>query len=210
MGFYGNNTWTASSTSSSTGILWMGSGGEGGTTTCTSATATISDCYMWVGETQALNAYDHQMAANQQQQYNQMQAAAQMQQYNWEVQRNTHEALQREVQLRHEAEQQRTQPAKNRAKELLLTHLTPAQKETFEKNKWFIVEGGKSKQRYRIRTNSQAMNIEVMDGEKVKYRLCAHLNYQCDAPLDDHILAQKLMLEAAEDDFLKIANRHAA
>lgn len=206
---YGN-AWTTSSTSSSTGILWMGSGG-GGTATTTSVAA--SDCYMWVGgqqyvDTQTQSAYlQHAQMLELHQQH--MQAVGQMQQYNAEAQRANHERQQREVQLR-EAEQQRTQPARDRAKELLLMHLTPAQKETFEKNQWFIVEGGRSKQRYRIHTHHVIANIDVMAGDKVKHRLCAHLNASCGAPMNDHILAQKLMLEAAEDDFLKVANRHAA
>lgn len=205
---YGNE-WTASNTVSTTGLLWMGSGG-GGTATITSTTA--SDCYMWAGTA----VTDQMQAAAQMQQTTQwqfgqsqtyqMQAAAQQQiQANLENQRMLHAAQQR-----HEVEERRTQPARDRAKELLLANLTPAQKETFEKNGWFLVEGGKSKQRYRIRANSASMNIDVMNKEKVTHRICAHLHHTCDAPLYDHILAQKLMLEAAEDDFLKIANQHAA
>lgn len=195
--FYGNT--------SSTGILWMGSYTEG-TTTCTSTAA--SDCYMWAVEDQILQQM-HQM--------NQMQAAIQMQtdaqqqmRVSLENQRMQHELMLQERQLRQEAEQQRRQPARDRAKELLLANLTPAQKETFEKNNWFVVTGSRSKREYRIRANGVAMNIDVMDKEKVMHRLCAHLHHTHDAPLHDHILAQKLMLEAAEDDFLKVANRHAA
>lgn len=196
--YYGN-AWatTPTTTTSTSDILWMGCGGINATTTTCTSTAT-SDCYMWVGGAQAFNL--QQMQAGQQQ----MQNAQNQDDY----QRASHEALQREIQLRQEAEQQRTQPARDRAKELLLANLTPAQKETLEKNKWFLVEGGRSKQRYRIRVGSVSGNIDVMDGDKVRHRLCAHLNQTIGIPSDDHILAQKLMLEAAEDDFLRTANVH--
>lgn len=112
--------------------------------------------------------------------------------------------------LRHEA------AARDRANELLLEHLTPAQRQTFAKNQWFVVEGGMSKTRYRIRAKgSLVANIDVMaaighEGEsKVVHRLCGHCDPRA-MPLADHLLAQKLMLEFDEEEFLKIANRHAA
>jgi hypothetical protein len=102
--------------------------------------------------------------------------------------------------------------ANSRAEEILLAHLTDAQKETFRANKWFIVEGGRSKQRYRIRhTGHFVANIDVLGtgDEKVSHRLCAHCELRS-VPAGDQLLAQKLMLELAEDEFLAIANRHAA
>lgn len=100
--------------------------------------------------------------------------------------------------------------ARERAMGLLLDSLSPAQRETFEKKRWFVVEGGKSGKKYRIHANDNvAANIEVLEGERVSHRLCGH----CDiskVPLGDHLLAQKLTLQFAEDDFLRIANRHAA
>lgn len=102
--------------------------------------------------------------------------------------------------------------AKTRSKELLLSHLTPAQKDTFEKNHWFIVEGGKSRQLYRIRNSgSVSGNIDVLEGKpgKVTHRLCCHLRAH-DIPLFDHLLAQKVWIESDEDAFLRQANRHAA
>jgi hypothetical protein len=143
----------------------------------------------------------------------------------WQVQRH---AVYREIdefdemqrRMDHESRARRMQgdqlrrfndAAKKRARELLIEHLTPAQKRTFAKNDWFVVEGGKSKTRYRISAkNSLVANIDVMtvDG-KITHRLCGH----CDPgklPLHDHLLAQKMMLEHAEDEFLKLANRHVA
>lgn len=99
-----------------------------------------------------------------------------------------------------------------RSKELLLVHLTAKQRETFERKLWFVVEGGKSKQLYRIRNSgSYSANIDVLEGKpgKVTHRLCCHLaDYR--VPLYDHLLAQKVWIEHDEDDFLRQANRHAA
>lgn len=99
--------------------------------------------------------------------------------------------------------------AAKRAHELLLSHLTPKQRETFERNRWFIVEGGKSKKKYRIRDAGHLVaNIDVLDNDGMRVRgLCGHCAGH-DIPLYDSLLAQKLMLESSEDEFLKIANQH--
>jgi hypothetical protein len=100
--------------------------------------------------------------------------------------------------------------ARKRAREWLLSLLTPDQREVFQRNKWFVVEGGKTKRRYRIRADNYLVaNIDVLDGDVVTHRLCAHSDLS-ELPLEDHLVAQKLMLESDEDEFLKIANRHAA
>lgn len=93
-----------------------------------------------------------------------------------------------------------------RSRELLLANLSLAQRKTFEENKWFIVQGGKTKQTYRIRTENYTGNIDVLNRSgKVDYRLCAHCRH---VPLHDHHLAQKISLECDEEYFLGIANRH--
>lgn len=97
--------------------------------------------------------------------------------------------------------------ALDRSRELLLSHLTPEQRKTFEKNQWFVVEGGKTKVKYRINTNTYAGNIHVLAAGRVTHRLCVHCE---DVPLHDHHLAQKLWLEHDEERILKIANRQAA
>jgi hypothetical protein len=98
----------------------------------------------------------------------------------------------------------------NRARELLLSKLTQEQRETFERNNWFVVAGGKSNTRYRLEGHTLVANIVVLafGSEQALHRLCAHLNRSL--PMEDHLLAQKLMLEYDEEEFLKIANRHAA
>jgi hypothetical protein len=113
----------------------------------------------------------------------------------------------RQAQIAMEQRARETKAALARSRELLLEHLTPDQRTTFEQHKWFIVQGGKSKQRYRIRTETYAGNIDVLNGSKISHRLCVH----CDSiPLYDHHLAQKLALEYDEERLLQIANRQAA
>lgn len=101
--------------------------------------------------------------------------------------------------------------ALERSHELLLAHLTAKQRETFETNKWFMVEGGRSQQHYRINERGISGNIDVLEGVpgKVTHRLCCHLR-DVSVPLYDHLLAQKVWIEHDEDAFLRQANRHAA
>ncbi len=93
-----------------------------------------------------------------------------------------------------------------RARELLLQHLTPGQRESFLTNKFFVVEGGRSKRRYRIEDLGHLVaNIRVI--EERGGRLCGHIRAP-GIPMGDHLLAQKLMLEGSEEEFLRLANRH--
>ncbi len=105
---------------------------------------------------------------------------------------------------------QRREAATKRAHELLLEHLTPEQRDAFTRNGWFIVQGGRTGQRYRINANrGLAGNVDVVGrNDRVSHRLCAHLDSQL--PMGDQLVAQKLMLEFDEDHFLRTANRHAA
>lgn len=119
------------------------------------------------------------------------------------------ERIQRNQQAeRTRLEQERErEAARNRAQEFLLQHLTQEQQATLKKNGWFIVQGGRTKTKYRIRNNSIAGNIDVFDSkDKVTHRLCGHASHVI--PIGDQLLAQKMMLESSEDDFLRIANRH--
>lgn len=130
-----------------------------------------------------------------------------------------HEMDVAEQQLRLEEARQRAREdqlqrdaAKLRARELLFEHMTSQQRETFDANGWFVVEGGKSKTRYRIRADESLVgNVDVLqlNGNGISHRLCAHVRHGT-VPFGDQLLAQKVMLELAEDDFLRVANRHAA
>ncbi len=107
----------------------------------------------------------------------------------------------------YEQQQREYRQAVTRSRELLLAHLTKHQRETFEKNNWFIVIGGKTTRKYRVRTRDYTANIDVYEGDKISHRLCCHC---ADVPLHDHHLAQKIALECDEERFLMTANRHAA
>lgn len=107
-------------------------------------------------------------------------------------------------------EHARREAAHQRAQELLLEHLSPAQRDTLTRNGWFIVEGGRSGTKYRIRNRGVAGNIDVLgNGDRVTHRLCCHAA-DGGIPQGDQWLSQKIMLELAEDEFLRKANRHAA
>jgi hypothetical protein len=97
----------------------------------------------------------------------------------------------------------RSPTAFDRARELLLSHLTEEQRATFIENRWFVVIGGRSRMRYRIETGHLVANVRRLNDN---LRLCAHCDHSL--PMDDHLIAQKLMLEYDEDAFLAIANRH--
>ena len=94
--------------------------------------------------------------------------------------------------------------AAQRSRELLLACLSPAQRREFDQTRGFTVRGMGGRC-YRIGFGSVA-NIDVLgeDGE-ILYRLCAKPG---ELPTPAVMLAQKLMLEARELDFLRIAARH--
>jgi hypothetical protein len=95
--------------------------------------------------------------------------------------------------------------AKKRARGLLLEHLTPQQRETFEKNGWFVVEGGKSRKRFKIFGSGYAGNVHELDvHDRMVNRLCCHAN--ASIPLEDQLLTQKVLLEWDEEHFIKTAN----
>ena len=126
----------------------------------------------------------------------------------------TAQELQRQEEARAQARRaqeeyiRKSREALERSRALLLAHLDPVQRKTFEKNHWFVVEGGKTKQKYRINTKAYAGNIDVLAGGKITHRLCVHCNDGI--PMHDHHLAQKLWLEHDEERILSIANRRAA
>lgn len=123
-------------------------------------------------------------------------------------QRRLEEERVRAERERYRREQQAKDAAKEKSRLLLLSHLRADQQKTFQENKWFVVEGGKSKSRYRIK-EAIAGNIEILDKkERVTHRLCVHGSY--DLPVYDHMLSQKIMLQYHEDHILKIANKTAA
>lgn len=93
--------------------------------------------------------------------------------------------------------------ARERSRQLLLRCLTAAQRAEFERTRAFKVRG-KSGQQYRI-TYGPTANVEVITPSgAVCRRLCAG---PVDVPIPALMLAQKLMLETREAEFVRIAER---
>lgn len=91
--------------------------------------------------------------------------------------------------------------AHERALRLLLRCLTPAQRADFERTKSFKVRG-RSGRYYRI-TYGTIANVEVLPpAGTIARRLCAG---PTGVPIPAVMLAQKLMLETQEAEFLRIA-----
>ena len=120
-------------------------------------------------------------------------------------QREQRERQQAENERRWAAERAEKQTAKDRADELLDANLTDAQRSDLARDGFFFVDSLKGN-KYRIRRGRVA-NVDAMHkcGERVSHKLCAHP--QLYVPDGDTMLAQKLMLEHNEDEFLRLANR---
>ena len=96
--------------------------------------------------------------------------------------------------------------ATRRARELLVAHLSPVQCGEVERGRAFTVRGA-SGRLYRIGFGTVA-NIEALDeAGGAEYRLCACPRQ---VPVWSAMLAQKLMLESREAEFLRVAVRHPA
>lgn len=105
-----------------------------------------------------------------------------------------------------EAEAERA-AAQERAQRLLRESLSPKQLEEYSMHGHFFIDVlSKSGQRRRYKINKgRARNVQEVDqsGRVIKH-FCAHPSMMC--PDEDTMLAQKLMLEAEEEAFLRIAN----
>jgi hypothetical protein len=105
----------------------------------------------------------------------------------------------------------RERVAARRARRLLLDHLDAVQSAELAVEHCFHVETADGRRRYRIR-QGVAGNVElVRDGDRVAApggrlgRYCCHIEIG-GVPAEDHMLVQKLMLEANEPEFLRLAN----
>ena len=92
--------------------------------------------------------------------------------------------------------------AMQRAERLLRATLTLEQQRQFEQHGWFDVEGSAGG-RYRILTGYQRNVQRLGPDGRPTHQLCAH---PTDVPDEDAMLAQKLLLEADEAAFSRIAN----
>jgi len=101
-----------------------------------------------------------------------------------------------------EREEREAAEARARAKALLAAHLSSEQIASLAAQRYFEVVSQRGR-RYRIR-HGHAGNVTRLDGEREVARYCIHPTL--DVPDEDAMLAQKLMLEACEDHFERIAN----
>ena len=91
--------------------------------------------------------------------------------------------------------------AKIRAEELLVTLLNNNQRESWAKEKRFdVLVRGKL---YRLRPYDR---VQLIEKDKPTLAYCIHPSFEHDLPAEDVLLAQKLMLETNEAEFLRIAN----
>jgi hypothetical protein len=89
-----------------------------------------------------------------------------------------------------------------------MQHLTPEQREQYEKHDYFYVTGGNSRRLYRIRHGVQ-MNVEQLDKSGKRIRLLCFMP-EGGLAIGDVMLAQKIALELYEMDALRIANKMPA
>lgn len=90
---------------------------------------------------------------------------------------------------------------RKKAKRLLYSHLTDYQKRMYRKKRYFHVVSEKGR-KYRI-CHGDTQNIYLLENGKPAKRFCAHPH---NVPVEDAMLAQKLMLETDEQRFLRVAN----
>lgn len=102
--------------------------------------------------------------------------------------------------------ERRRKVAQGRAKRLLRDALDEAQLAALDDRGYFEVRSP-SGRTYRI-YQGMSMNVVALDDAgREALRLCAHPGM--DAPSEDHMLAQKLVIETDERGFLKVANRQS-
>lgn len=107
-----------------------------------------------------------------------------------------------QAEARRQMEEQRAKifEAQKRARALLMTNLSPAQRESLEKYRFFDI--GIEGKTYRIHQGTHGNVRQVENGREI-VTFCAQPD---DVPTEDAMLAQKLMLETDEAAFLRVAN----
>lgn len=93
-----------------------------------------------------------------------------------------------------------------KARSLLLDNLDEVQRKQFDLGQTFEVHSKDGKRRYHVRYGT-AGNVFLLDknGKPTK-RFCIHPG-DGRIPIEDVMLVQKLMIEGAEDEFVRVANK---
>lgn len=96
--------------------------------------------------------------------------------------------------------------AEEKAKKLLLENIDEENRKRYEKDKLIIVTAKKSNRVYQIKHGRSGNVVQLDAKNKPIKRFCMHPIAM--VPDADTVLAQKLMLEHNEDEFLRLANVH--
>lgn len=94
--------------------------------------------------------------------------------------------------------------AATRAHALLMEMLTPEQQASWGLTHEIAVEGEHSKQQYRLTTRRAGGVYRMNASGRRDMSYCIH--HANEIPIEDQVLAQKLLLETDEREFLRIAN----
>lgn len=104
--------------------------------------------------------------------------------------------------------------AERRARNLFMSHLTKTQAKTLKRVRWIEVRGNHTGHVYRIDCRDETLNIRDRNTGRKYCAVLAQeepgifgLRQDWDIPRYDHLLAQKLAIEANEKKFLRIACR---
>lgn len=115
--------------------------------------------------------------------------------------------LEQQRREREQREREQRATAIEKADKLLVSVLSDVQKQQLKQHDWFLVKG-QNGQIYRIR-KGRSVNVDLLDKEgKVIETLCAYPTGG--VPDGDAMVAQKLMLECDQKDFLRVAIKHPA
>lgn len=189
---------TGTSTSATTiDLTWLDTGTSGTSVTCTSGNTAIANAVWtsssWLMPTHTQVRWTPQVVQRTPEQI--AEAAAQAE-------------LARQERVREDAKRKIfTDAAKTRARNLLMQMLNADQKKELEEKNLFhltVHDRSGSMRVYRIEYG-YAGNVKLLgnDGQPVK-RYCIHADSRL--PYEDQMLAQKMLLEANEKEFLRIAN----
>lgn len=120
-----------------------------------------------------------------------------------EESRRRREAAREAAQAREAAAQAEREAAHARARLLLMSMLSEAQRQQYEKDRFFEVIGQHTRRRYRIHHGTHG-NVKLLDDqgrEVVSY--CGQPN---GVPTEDAMLAQKLQIEYDENEYVRLSN----
>jgi hypothetical protein len=122
----------------------------------------------------------------------------------WETANNASATIDWDLSLPTPEEWARQEKARERARTLLERHLTPKQWLDYEEFGHFFIKTPKG-HRYQIGSAHYQNVVRLNKRRKAMRTLCVVVR-DVNVPVEDLMLAQKLMLETQEDAFLKIAH----